>query len=96
MLPVLVMAQSRHEVNAKSTVDKMTEVLSLNAADAAKVLPVEIKKNEDVATIRKEGVDVRPNVSARMTTYTEDLEKIIGKEKVDKWNAYQKEERAKK
>ncbi len=96
LLPVLVTAQSRFETSAKSTVDKMTAVLSLNAADAAKVLPLEIKKNEDVGKIRTEGVDVRPKVVARMTTYTAELESILGKENSDKWDAYLKEEKAKK
>lgn len=97
LVPVSVLAQNRFEVGAKSTIAKMVEVLALSSTEATEVYKVEYNKNEDVGNIRQAGGDdVRPKVGARMTIYNTDLEKLLGKEKFDKWKAYLKDEASKK
>ena len=99
LLPVMASAQSRYEAQAKDATAKMTEVLSLTADEAASVYKAELSRTKDVAAIRGAGEEVsvfRPKVQARSQAYEKELEGIIGAEKVEKWKAYQKEEKAKK
>ncbi len=99
LMPVLASAQGRFETIAKETTVKMTEVLSLTPEEADKVYKAEVVKLKDIAAIRNSGEDVkvfRPKFGIRFKAYDEELTGIIGAEKVSKWKAYEKEEKAKK
>ncbi len=99
LMPFFASAQSRFESQAKDATAKMTEVLSLSTDEAANVYKAELSRAKDVAAIRGAGEEAsvfRPKVSARSQAYEKELAGIIGAEKVEKWKAYQKEEKAKK
>ncbi len=99
LLPVLASAQDRFERIAKETSTKMTEVLALNPEQTEKVYKAEFNKLEDVAKIRSSGETpevFRPKFGIRFAAYDKELEEIIGAEKLAKWKAYEKAQKAKK
>lgn len=103
--------QREMSMTAKSRAERMSSYLELSAEQQAKVEALlekqdakrveqreamKAKREKALADRDKERAEMRSLREKEVEDFNSELESIIGKEKSDKWNAYQKEQWSKR